>query len=261
MEVREFENQWAIILGGSGAIGFATAAKLASKGMNLCLVHRDMGEVKTVFNQAVQTLKDKANVEIVTFNKDATQQGVIEEVLEHFKTNDFKIAVFLHGLARGNVKSLLEEENSLQAEDFSITVQAMGYSLHTWVKAIYNQQLFADQAVVFGLTSEGNQKYIPGYTAVGASKVLLEKIVKDLAVELAPHGVRCNIIQAGVIDSRALRMIPNAEKIIEIAQKRNPMGRLTSPEDVANAIYVFSKPESNWINGGHIHVDGGEHLN
>jgi NAD(P)-dependent dehydrogenase (short-subunit alcohol dehydrogenase family) len=77
---------------------------------------------------------------------------------------------------------------------------------------------------------------------------------------MAPFGIRSNIVQAGVTDTPALRMIPGSAHLKAQARIRNPFGRLTTPEDVANAIYLLSLPESAWINGAIIRVDGGERI-
>ena len=83
---------------------------------------------------------------------------------------------------------------------------------------------------------------------------------KYLAVELAPKGIRINVLQAGVTDTPSLRMIPGVDQLITSTQQRNPLGRLTMPEDVANMVYLLTLPEADWVNGSLIHVDGGEHL-
>jgi NAD(P)-dependent dehydrogenase (short-subunit alcohol dehydrogenase family) len=57
-----------------------------------------------------------------------------------------------------------------------------------------------------------------------------------------------------------MKMIPNADKILELTQKRNPFGRLTTPEDIANTVYLLCLQEACWINGAIIKADGGESL-
>ena len=148
----------------------------------------------------------------------------------------------------------------LDEEDFARTIHAMGTSLLTWARALLDRGLFADDARVFGLTSEGNTVAWKGYAAVGAAKVVLESIARAMAVELAPYGVRSNIIQAGVTDTPALRAIPGHDHLAAQARLRNPFRRLTTPRDVANVIYLLSTDEAAWVNGALVRVDGGEHV-
>jgi len=79
-------------------------------------------------------------------------------------------------------------------------------------------------------------------------------------MELAPRGITVNAIRAGVTDTPALRKIPGHELLIEGAQRRNPHGRLTTPADVAAAIGVLCHPNTYWITGNVIGVDGGEDI-
>jgi enoyl-[acyl-carrier protein] reductase I len=81
-----------------------------------------------------------------------------------------------------------------------------------------------------------------------------------MALEYAPLGIKANCIQAGVTDTESLRMIPGSEAMIKDTLERNPYGRLTKPEDVANAVYLLCRDEAAWINGAVVPVDGGEHI-
>jgi enoyl-[acyl-carrier protein] reductase I len=72
--------------------------------------------------------------------------------------------------------------------------------------------------------------------------------------------VKSNIIQAGITDTQALRQIPHVEKMMRLNLARNPLNRLTKPEDVANVVYLLVKKEAFWINGTIIKVDGGESI-
>ena len=136
----------------------------------------------------------------------------------------------------------------------------MGTSWLGWTQALLGRGLFTDDARVLGLTSEGNTLAWKGYAAVAAAKVALESLARSMAVELAPHGVRANVLQAGVTDTPALRAIPGAPQLLANARRRNPFARLTTPRDVANAIYLLARPEAAWINGTILRVDGGEHV-
>ncbi|MDP2470213.1 MAG: SDR family oxidoreductase [Candidatus Palauibacterales bacterium] len=148
----------------------------------------------------------------------------------------------------------------LEDEDMVRTVYAMGTSLLTWTQDVRARGLFASDARVLGMTSEGNEVAWKGYAAVAAAKVALESVSRSIAVEMAHFGIRSNIVQAGVTDTPALRLIPGSDHLKAQARSRNPFGRLTTPQDVANVIYLLSLPESAWINGAVIRVDGGEHI-
>jgi enoyl-[acyl-carrier protein] reductase III len=258
--VRNLENQWALILGGSAGLGLATAKKMAQEGMNLIVIHRDSRVDMSVVNYEFDKLKAFGQ-KCIFFNIDATNPDkravCIEQIQNELQKE--RISCVVHSIAKGTLKGMTGE-NTLTSDDFNITIQAMAISLYDWTKALFDAQLFADNAGIIAFTSEGSSKPIPFYGAVSAAKATLEAIVRQIAVEFAPYGIRCNCIQAGVTDTKSLKMIPNNNKIKAIALKRNPFNRLTKPEDVANVVYLLCQKEAFWINGTTIKVDGGEHL-
>ncbi|MBW7857972.1 MAG: SDR family oxidoreductase [Leptonema sp. (in: Bacteria)] len=152
------------------------------------------------------------------------------------------------------------QELFLGDEDIANTIYAMGTSLVTWTTDIFNRKLFATDARVLGLTSEGNQVAWRGYAAVSAAKVALESVSRSIAYEYGGYGIRSNILQPGVTDTPALRLIPGNTHMMAHSRLRNPLGRLTRPEDVAAVVLAMSLDETGWINGEIIRVDGGERI-
>jgi NAD(P)-dependent dehydrogenase (short-subunit alcohol dehydrogenase family) len=148
----------------------------------------------------------------------------------------------------------------LEEEDLARTVYAMGTSLATWVQDVLVRGLFASDARVLGLTSEGNELAMRGYAAVAVAKSALESVSRAMALELAPFGIRSNVLQPGVTDTPAVRVIPGSARAKAAARRRNPFGRITTPEDVANVVCLLCTDEARWINGAIIRVDGGEHI-
>ncbi len=148
----------------------------------------------------------------------------------------------------------------IDEEDLAGTLYNMGTSLVSWVRALLDADLFATDARVLGLTSEGNEVAWRGYSAISAAKVAMESLSRSMALELAPKGIRSNIVQAGITETAASAMIPGIESMKAAARRRNPFGRLTRPEDVAAAIYLLCRDEASWINGTIVRVDGGEHI-
>lgn len=148
----------------------------------------------------------------------------------------------------------------LDEDDFARTILAMGTSLLGWTQGAFERGMFAEDSRIFGLTSEGNTLAWKGYAAVSAAKVSLEALARSIAVEFGPYGIRCNVIQAGITDTPALKAIPGSDQLKAQARLRNPGRRLTLPSDVANVIYLLAQDEAAWINGDVIRVDGGEHI-
>jgi NAD(P)-dependent dehydrogenase (short-subunit alcohol dehydrogenase family) len=151
-------------------------------------------------------------------------------------------------------------EYLLEEEDFAHTIHAMGTSLASWAQDIFARGLFASDARVLGLTSEGNEVALRGYAAVAAAKAALESVARAMALELAPYGIRSNIVQPGVTDTPGFRLVPGSALTRAAARRRNPFGRMTTPQDVADVICLLCTDEARWINGALIRVDGGEHI-
>ena len=263
--VEEFKNknQWALILGGSSGLGLATAKKLAWHGMSIIIVHRNTRSQMEAIEASFQEIKN-LGVELLSFNRDAfkleRREAIIQDIKETLGGHG-TIKALIHSVAKGNLKPMIsEDKQELKSDDFELTIKAMGISLYNWTKAILDQKLFDSDARIISFTSEGNSKAWENYAAVSAAKVTLEAITRNIALELAPFGIKANCIQAGVTDTASLRMIPGSDKIAAHSLERNPNKRLTTPEDVANVVYLLCKDEASWITGTVIPVDGGEHL-
>lgn len=266
-------------------MGLASAHKLSQEGFNLCVVHRDRKSAAQLVEPEFEKIRSR-KVQCITFNADALNETSREKILRELATHmgGEKIQLLLHSVARGNLKLMTPYKNVLPArepyhkaadylqeefgnenvhlktDDFLLTLDAMAVSFYTWVKAVFDRRLFAEKASVLSLTSEGSRKAWRNYSAVGAAKAALESISRAMAVEFAPYGIRSNILQPGVTITPSFKMIKGNEMIEEQSLLRNPFGRLTTPEDVANVVYLMSRQESEWINGAVIPVDGGESI-
>ncbi|WP_167341964.1 SDR family oxidoreductase [Nonlabens sp. SY33080] len=257
--VKKYYNKWALILGGSSGLGYASALELAQQDMNLIIVYRASRMMMEKVNSDFEQLKSYG-IELIAFNKDATRSIVVDEISQALVTKNIKLHILLHSIAKGNLKPISKEQDSLTSQDFEQTVSSMGLSLYTWSMQLLKKDLFDKPARIISFTSEGGSRVLPGYAAVSAAKTTLESITRSLAVELAPYQITSICIQAGVTLTQSLSRIPGVDQIIEKTKKRNPFNRLTQPQDIARVVELMCDPASFWINGDVIKVDGGEHL-
>ncbi len=251
---------WALILGGSSGLGLATAKELARKGFNLLLVHRD-GRIATKnFQEEIKQIIHKYAIEIRCLNVNANTSEGKEEIKAWLNTLEKKsIKLFVHSIADGHVKPIFSDDgNCLTEEDMLYTINSMGVSFVTWTQWLFANDFFTPNAKIFSFTSMGSRRTIPHYAAVGSAKAVLETMCRYMAYELAPHNISVNLLCAGVVPTKAIRVFPNVEQFIEEVKKKNPHHRLTRPEDVAKVLAVLSEDETSWLTGQVIPIDGGE---
>lgn len=254
------KHDWALILGASSGFGEATAVELAAAGMNIFGVHLDRRETLGHVAEVEEQVRAEGR-ESVFFNVNAADEAkrasVISAIAERILPQEQKVRVLLHSLAFGALKPLTGSA-ALSQKQIEMTSDVMGHSLVYWARDLVSAGVMGEGGRIFAMTSEGSVRVLPNYGAVSAAKVVLESHIRQLAVELAPQRITANAILAGVTDTPALRKIPGHEKLLEIATSRNPQGRLTTTKDVAHAIRALSVPETAWITGNTIRVDGAE---
>ena len=257
--VKNLDQKYGLILGGSSGLGFATALKCASHGMNLIIIYRAGRAQLEVINERFKELKNFKNHLFI--NADATNDVKIPDLMNQIKNHLKKeqLFLFLHSISKGNLKPITGDQQ-LSPADFSQTIHSMGINYYSWAQQLTRHNLMANPSRMFSFTSEGNHKPMKGYAAVSAAKATLEAITRNMALEYAPLGITTNCIQAGVTDTESLQRIPMYEELKANSLKRNPLGRLTLPDDVANVVYLLCCPEASFINGTVIKVDGGESL-
>jgi enoyl-[acyl-carrier protein] reductase III len=258
------KQPWALVLGASSGFGAATAVELARAGMNIFGVHLDARDKLARVDELQANIRALGR-EAQFFNVNASDDDYRHDTIELIRHRLTQaplgtIRVLMHSLAFGTLKPLAGAEQVVSKKQLEITVDTMGHSLVYWVQECLRAGLFDWGGRIFAMTSAGGARAIPNYGAVSAAKAAIESHIRQLAMELAPAGITANAILAGVADTPALRLIPGHEKILELAKKRNPHRRLTTPEDVARCIVALCHPATYWMTGNTLHVDGGENI-
>lgn len=265
MKRNDRKEFWALILGVSSGFGEATALKLAVDGYNIIGVHLDRQTTMHNVERILEQIKSEG-VEAVFFNANAADEFKRNEIVSEIISKLYGkplIKVILHSLAFGTLRPFVpnDSEQPLTKAQMEMTCDVMAHSLVYWVQDIVKNNLLAQNARIFAMTSSGSHAAIPYYGAVSAAKASLESHVRQLAVELGvSYGASVNAIMAGVTDTPALRKIPGNIDMLNFALRKNPRGRLTKPEDIANIISILCHDGGEWISGGLIHADGGEDI-
>jgi NAD(P)-dependent dehydrogenase (short-subunit alcohol dehydrogenase family) len=259
-------NEWALVLGASSGFGGAAAVEFARNGMNVFGVHLDRQATMPAVQAVIKEIKHCGR-EAVFFNMNAAdaikRNETLDEIQERFAGNSGNtIKVLLHSLAFGTLKPFIGKkmDDVISQAQMEMTVDVMANSLVYWVQGLVMRNLMKKGGRIFALTSSGGHSVLPSYGAVSAAKAALESHIRQLSMELGPFGITANAMMAGVTDTPALRKIPGAVKMLEVAQAKNPGGRLTTPEDVAQAMVLLCQMGGAWVSGNVIGVDGGEDI-
>jgi len=251
-------------LGASSGFGAAAARALAAEGMHVIGVHLDR---KSTMPEAEAVVRDvqAAGVQAHFFNVNAADDEKRATVCDRVAAlvAERPLRVVLHSIAFGTLQPFVATDAGVPTtsrRQLEMTLDVMANSLVYWTQDLLRRELIGRGTRIFAMTSAGGRRVLPAYGSVSAAKAALESHVRQLALELGPLGVAVNAIRAGVTNTPALRKIPAAELICEEAKRRNPGGRLTTPEDVADAIVALSYQDASWTSGNVIGVDGGEDI-
>jgi enoyl-[acyl-carrier-protein] reductase (NADH) len=263
-------ERWALILGASSGMGEATGLALARAGYRIAGIHLDF-RAALAHVEEVKARIVEAGSEALFINMNAADDEKRAAAIAALKVRFDErraagghpyVRVVMHSLAFGSLVPFLADDpkDAVDRKKMEMTQDVMANSLVYWVQDLYHAGLLERGSKVYAMTSEGTSRVVPSYGVVSGAKAAMESHVRQLAMEFARRdtGVAVNSIRAGVTDTPALRKIPESQRMIDITLARNPHGRMTTTQDVADAIVTLSESDSDWMSGNIIGVDGGE---
>ena len=237
----------ALVTGAARGIGRAIAHKLAAHGCDVAVNY---------YNSAEEAEKLSAEIRAQGRRAFAIKASVgipdsVDELFAEFRERFDRLDILVSNAASGVLKPTVDM--TLKHWRWCMETNALALNLLTQ-RAL---PLMAPGARIIAMSSLGAQRAMPGYGFIGASKAALEALVRALAQELGPRGIRVNTVSAGVVDTDALKYFPNREELIADFSRRNPAGPELTPQDVAGAVFLLCLPEAGMINGHTLVVDGG----
>jgi enoyl-[acyl-carrier protein] reductase III len=229
-----FEGASVLVTGGSRGIGKAIALRFA-----------ELGAARV----AIGYLRNDTAAEPLVIRGNVTSDRVLAEVENHGPWN-----VVVHNAATGVIRAALETED--KHWDWTLGANARALLSLARVAA----PTMPNGSSIIGISSLGSTRVLENYVLVGTSKAALESLVRYLAVELAPRGIRVNAVSGGVVETGALDHFPNRDDMIRAAQKRTPAGRMVVPSDIAGAVAFLASEDADMVRGQTLIVDGGYSL-
>lgn len=242
-----FSGKKALVTGGSRGIGKVISLRLAEFGAEIAINYlRNTSSADETASEierktGKKPLLIKANV--------SDEEGAIK-ITRLIKEKFGKINIIVCNAASGVLRPFWETD--IKHFKWTLEINAFGF-----INIVKNLLPIIENGKVIVISSLGAVRAIPNYTLVGMSKGAIESAVRHLALELSPRGINVNGVSPGVVDTDALKHFPNRGELLEESRKRTPLGRLTTPEDVADVVAFLASDYSKMIQGQIITVDGG----
>jgi enoyl-[acyl-carrier protein] reductase III len=242
-DAKPFAGATVLVTGGSRGIGRAIALRFADRGAATVAIGYLRND--TAAEATAEELRERG-AEPVLVRGNVSSDRVLREVAALPP-----LTALIHNAATGVIRPALEVED----KHWDWTMTANARALLSLAKAAAPRMPRGSSIV--GLSSLGSTRVLDNYVLVGTSKAALESLVRYLAVELAPRGIRVNAVSGGVVETGALEHFPNREQMLEMARSRTPAGRMVAPEDMADVVEFLCSPGADMIRGQTVIVDGG----
>lgn len=237
----------ALVTGGSRGIGRAIALRLAEAGCDVAINYL---RSKTPAQETAEEVAARGRRALL-LKGNVAHADALDRIFDGIGEEFGRLDIIVSNAASGVIKPAME----LTPRHWNWTMDINAAALLPITQK--GSHLMSEGGHVVAVSSLGAVRAIPQYAAVGASKAALESLVRHLAIELAPKGIRVNAISAGVVDTDALKHFANREMLLEESLKRTPAGRLTEPKDVADTLLFLVSPLASMMVGQTIVVDGG----
>ena len=236
-----------LITGGTRGIGRAISLRFARAGAAVTANYvRDQKAA-----DELKAMADKEGLHIELCRADITTPQGLEQIQRSICDTRESLSGLVHCAATGVHRPIAELTTRHLDWTFSLNVRVF-FEL---VKVFLNQ--FSQGSSIVAISSIGASRTLPSYSIVGSSKGALEALARHLAVELAPRGIRVNILTPGTVETDAWKSIPDSKDRLSSAICRTPIGRLVTPEEVASAAQFLCSKAAAGIVGQTLIVDGG----
>lgn len=248
------EQPWggiAVVTGGTKGMGLAIARRVAPLVDEVVLVYRSDTEAADAAARAVEEAGGVATL----VQGDVAEEETFERVAAVLADRDRPVALLVHGAVDTTPVDLLTSDLA----DVRRSLDGNGLALVLAARAV-DPHVGPGSLVVF-LSSKGAVATLPGYAGIGVPKAMAEASLRYLAAAWAPRGARAVVLAPGAVDTGSFRAaFPDADAYLAAAAARTPLGRIATPEDVAEAVVALRGPGLAMVTGARLLLDGGVSL-
>lgn len=239
----------ALITGGTRGIGRALAITLARAGALVLLNYK---QNETAAQATLAEIRD-AGGHVQLFKADLEDPSQIQGMLEEISRRHGRLDFFVSNAAASAFKPLLDINARNLDRTFALNVRAFVLG------AVQSVRLMRRGGRIVALSSYGSQRAYPTYGNLGSAKAAIEAWVRYMAVELGPLGVNVNAVSGGIIDTDSSAYFYRVPGIapLEGVLAKVPKGRMGTAQEIADAVAFLLSPESEYITGQTLVVDGG----
>lgn len=236
----------ALVTGGTRGIGRAVSVGLAKRGGTVIVnyLQNDQAAAET------RALVERHGARCVPLKANLLLQDDIERLFAQVREVAGSVDAFVHCAALNAFKPLVE----VKPNQWDLTMNTNARAFLTCVQKLLP---LMPGGTIVAVSSLGGQRVVANYGAMGPTKAALEAVVRYLAAELAPRGIRVNAVSGGLVDTESVQRFPRSEELAREAVSRTPAGRIGLPDDLAEVILFLIGPAARWIYGQTIIADGG----
>lgn len=238
-----------LVTGGSKGIGRATALRFSASGNNVFINYSNDDQAA---QDTAGEVESRGGIpHLLKFDVGNPEQ--VKIMAQKIRSTVSRLDLIVHCVVAVIPGYALE----ISPENWRRAVAVDSLSLVDVIREI--KPMLGYGSSIVALSSRGATNAVPNYAALGAPKALTESLVRYLAVDLAPEGIRVNVVAPGALDTAAFRSVfpENYEARLKAAADANPSGRGLTFDDVTGTIAFLASPEAQMIQGRVIVIDGG----